>query len=600
MRFVVFQDLNGFPINKSKMIPQQFIEEVQQKADIVDIISSYIPLKRAGRNFKAPCPFHNEKTPSFFVSPQKQIFHCFGCGEGGGALQFLMLYDKLTFVEAVESLAKRLGIKTPYTKTSPKEKIKSLLFEVTYQASQFFYNNLISQKQAKPAYDYLNERGITREIIDTFKLGFAFGNNTLLGYMRKKGFTLEVLEKASLITAKYNGGYMDLFRDRIMFPVYDVRHRVVGFGARTLKDYSGVPKYINSVENPLYSKRDHLFGLNFSKDEIIKSNSVIVTEGYLDMISPYCLGIKNIVASLGTALTLEQIRLIKRYTNNIILVFDSDKAGQNATLRALDIILENGLNAKIIQMPSGFDLDLTARKKGSEFIQKFLDESVDFFDYKIGILKSTHDIHSIEGKVNIANDILCTVSKLTSEIRKYEYVKRLSGILSVREELLIAELRKFNKKSVVFREKILFQAGSSVPMVEKLIIKFIFTSSRALEIINKRLQKDDFIHPLVQRTFALILEKSASDSDFSYHKFLSLTEDKEVNGFVSQVLMDDYGNLDKNVLKDCIIKLRKNRNKLLKDKVKLQIQEAEKKKDTGKVKELMMRFNKINSEVRNG
>ncbi|UCD15320.1 MAG: DNA primase, partial [Candidatus Omnitrophota bacterium] len=320
------------------MIPQKFIDEVQTRTDIGEVISSYIPLKRAGRNFKALCPFHGEKTPSFMISPQKQIFHCFGCGQGGTVIQFIMQYEKASFVEAIEILARRLGLEIPYQR-GEKQKLKTILYDAVEQAAQVFNKNLLS-RTAAPVMSYLNKRGISKEVIEQFRIGYAAGRNALADNLRKKGFSLEVLEKSSLVIAR-ESGFRDLFADRIMFPVCDSRARVVGFGARLWRQSSSAPKYINSLENPLYSKRQHLFGLNFAKDHILKEDCVIVVEGYLDMIIPFMAGIKNIVASLGTALTSEQIRLIRRYTTNIVLVFDSDKAGQAASLRALDLLLEN-------------------------------------------------------------------------------------------------------------------------------------------------------------------------------------------------------------------------------------------------------------------
>jgi len=582
------------------MIPQEFIEEVQQKTDIVDLISSYIPLKRAGRNFKAQCPFHNEKTPSFFVNPQKQIFHCFGCGEGGGALQFLMLYDKLSFPEAVEVLAKRLGMQIPYQKVSAKDKIKTRLYDVVQEASQFFHKSLLSMEEALLARNYLDKRGITKGIIANFNIGYAPGNNMLIGYMRKRGVTLDILEKASLVVSKTQGGYRDLFRGRIMFPIYDIRHRVVGFGARRIKDKEGVPKYINSFENPLYSKREHLFGLNFSKDEIIKKDSAIVTEGYMDMIVPFTAGIKNIVASLGTALTPEQIRLIKRYTSNIILIFDSDKAGEGATLRAVDLLIENGLNIKIVHMPKGFDLDLATREKGTRFVKALLDKQTDFFDYKIEILRSLYDPDSIEGKVKIAEHMLSTISRLNSEIEKYEYIKKLSAVLRIKETVFIAELRKADKGFEKNRGAPQVNRPNIIlPMAEKMLLRAVFSSDKVLAALEKRISAEDFSHPLARKTFSLVSQHKVKNGSVS-RSFVSSILDKEVAGFVSQIMMEDMGKIDKNILKDCILRLRSNRIKTIKEKLRNEIRQAEDRKDSGRVKSLMNEFQKINSEAKNG
>jgi DNA primase len=250
-----------------------------------------------------------------------------------------MLHEKMTFVEAVELLAKRLGIEIPH-QSSDKDRFKNVLYNCLDEASLFYHKALLEDASTKPIMAYLNKRGVNLETIKKFRIGYSLGRNSLVEYMRKKNFTLEILEKSSLAISQ-GEGYRDLFRERVMFPIFDIRSRVIGFGARTWRDGDTAPKYINSIENQIYSKRDHLYGFNFSKDDIAKTDCAIVVEGYLDMIMPHVSGVKNIVASLGTALTAEQIRLIKRYTNNVTLVYDSDKAGQLATLRALDLLLEN-------------------------------------------------------------------------------------------------------------------------------------------------------------------------------------------------------------------------------------------------------------------
>jgi DNA primase len=581
------------------MIPQSFIDEIQTRTDIVELISNYIPLKRSGRNFKALCPFHSEKTPSFFVSPQKQIFHCFGCGEGGGPIQFLMLYERVNFVDAIEILAKRLGLEIPYQKRENRG-IKNILYEITNEASLFFHKTLLEDKSLQPVVSYLNKRGLSKDVIRKFRIGFARGDKTLLDYLRKRGFTLEIMEKASLIISQREG-WRELFRERVMFPIFDVRSRVVGFGGRIWKEREGVPKYINSLENPLYSKREHLYGLNFSKDEILKQDEVIVVEGYMDMLIPFINGVKNIVASLGTALTLEQIRLIKRYTYNIVLVFDSDKAGQLATLRALDLLLENDLKVRIVKLPSGYDPDLLVREKGIEVFVYLINKKEDFLTYKIGILKNIYDIDSIEGKTKISKEMLSTIDKLKSEVEKYEYIKKLSWILKIKEEILLAEYKKlFSKRDFSFpknNSKIIEE--KLFPITEKIILKFMLTNTKALSVVKKNLKEDDFTSPLIKKAVSFIL-RNFSKEKFSLQSLLGRIDDKQISSFISSILMDDSIPLNKDSFKDSIIKLRKKRIKSLRERLKEEIKRAELEGDKEKCKELINKFYKINSEVRNG
>ncbi|MCM8824432.1 MAG: toprim domain-containing protein, partial [Candidatus Omnitrophica bacterium] len=392
--------------------------------------------------------------------------------------------------------------------------------------------------------------------------------------------------------------YIDLFRDRVIFPIFDIRNRVIGFGARLIKDKEGLPKYINSLENPIYSKREHMFGLNFSKDYIMEKNSAIVTEGYLDMITPYSVGIRNIVASLGTALTLEQIRLIKRYTTNVSVVFDADKAGEMATLRALDILLENDLKVKVIRLPEGYDMDLLVRNKGYEFVVSLVENAMDFFDYKISIMKNLYDQESIEGKSKIAEEMLRTINKLSSEIERYEYIKKLSAILKIREEILIAESRK--TKNSKFSYEIAKKVNESIPLTEKLLIKFILTNPKSFEMFRKQLTEDDFLYPISKKIFSLVASRFLQDSNLNFQKILSFIEDKEMSSFISQIIIENTPDIDGDILKNCIVRLKNNRIKMIKERLKKQIKEAERINDIRKVKELMLEFKRINSEVRNG
>ncbi|MDD4183173.1 MAG: DNA primase [Candidatus Omnitrophica bacterium] len=581
------------------MIPQSFIDDIQTRTDIVEVISSYIPLKRAGRNFKANCPFHGEKTPSFMISPQKQIFHCFGCGEGGGVIQFLMMHEKMTFVEAVELLAKRLGIEIPH-QSLEKDRFKNILYNCLDEASLFYHKALLEESCAKPIIAYLNKRGITLETIKKFRIGYSLGRNSLIDYMRKKNFTLEILEKSSLAISQ-GEAYRDLFRERVMFPIFDIRSRVIGFGARTWREGDTAPKYINSIENQVYSKRDHLFGFNFSKDDIAKADCAIVVEGYLDMIMPHVSGIKNIVASLGTALTVEQIRLIRRYTNNVTLVYDSDKAGQMATLRALDLLLENDLKVRVVSLPQGFDPDSLVRAKPKEESMRVFSDKKDFFDYKVSILSKMYDMESIEGKTKIAQEMFSTLNKLNSEIEKYEYIKKLSFVLRIKEEILIAEFKKIfpDKKEAKTQQTANLQPKETFSIAEKIILKFMFSNKKAFPLIRKNLREEDFSYPLARKTVSYFLKNYNDSTDMTCNKILGAIEDKEVSGFISKILLEEDVPLEGEIFKSCILKLRQRRARLSMDKLKLDIKEAEVKGEKDRLKVLINKFDKITSEVKN-
>ena len=505
-------------------------------------------------------------------------------------------------------LAKRLGLAIPYQK-SKNTKAKNFLYEATDKAASFFNNILKDNKECQGIRTYLEKRGIGPETIKKFHLGFAPGNNSLIQYMRKSGFTLEILEKASLVIPS-RGTFRDLFIDRITFPISDVRSRIVGFGARIWKEIPNSPKYINSLENVLYSKREHLYGLNISKEDIIKEDTVIVVEGYLDMIIPFMRGIKNIVASLGTALTSEQIRLIKRYASSVVLVYDSDEAGRIATTRSIDLLLENDLKAEVVRLPEGYDPDSLVCKRGKDSFLQLLGEKLDFFDYKLERLKEVYDVDSIEGKTKIAKDMLSTLDKLNSEVQKYEYIKKLAGSLKVKEEIMIAEFRNsFSKKSnsprradsaTVYRNQGLNLDKEPISITEKVLLKFMLTNPKAFSVARKNLKGEYFYSHLARKTVSFLFSKYSGEGSGSIQKLLGAIEDKEISGFISRILMDDDVPLDKNIFKESLVKLRKKAVVETKKRLKGRIKEAEASGDKQKVRELMKEYSRINSEVRNG
>ena len=296
------------------LIPDELINQIQDRTDIAEVISGYIPLKRAGRNFRALCPFHHEKTPSFMVSADRQIYHCFGCGEGGNVFKFLMRYERMEFQEAVRHLAKKAGVELPEINSQVNAAQKNLTSQICNAnelATEFYHQNLMKGPQAQGARAYLIKRGLKEPAVVKFKLGFAAeGWDGLINYLRTRNISLGIMEKAGLIIPKSGGGYYDRFRSRIIFPILDIRNRVLAFGGRVMDE--AMPKYMNSPESPVYIKGDNLYGLNFTKDEIRQKDQVIITEGYLDFITPFEAGAANITASLGTALTENQIRQIGR------------------------------------------------------------------------------------------------------------------------------------------------------------------------------------------------------------------------------------------------------------------------------------------------
>ncbi|MBD3245749.1 MAG: DNA primase [Candidatus Omnitrophica bacterium] len=575
------------------MIPQEFIDEVQNRTDIVEVVSQYIPLKRAGRNYKAVCPFHNEKTPSFFVNPQKQIFHCFGCGEGGGAVQFLMQYEKVGFVEAMEILAQRLGMTVP-TEKGVKHARKAVLYDIMYEAARFYHEQLTQHQDVRR---YLRHRGVGERTIETFQLGYAPGEAVLTASLRKKGFSLEMIEKVSLCQFA-RGRYRDMFRDRVMFPVRDARGRVVGFGGRLWRKDSFGPKYINSVENVLYQKRVHLFGLHVAKEHITAQDSVIVSEGYLDMISPFMRGIKNIVASLGTALTHEQVRLLKRYASEFILLFDSDSAGKNAAMRAIDVLLEHELQISIVVLPPGADPDSLVRQEGREGFSRLLEGKRGFFPYKMECLKEQWDMQSVHGKSRIVHEMLASLHRIPSEVEKHEYMKKLAAEAMVREEVIFAEYaQKYGRGRQAAASK---PDSQDIPfsLTEKILLKCVCMNPQAGEMLCRNVRSDDFSYPLARRAVEKLCEqKSVRGAPFS--DLLSKMGEREISGFLSGIVCDDTIPYNKELFRESMEKLRQKRIKKMKAEMKAKIQDAERRGDHEMVRTLMNNYGKI-SGVSNG
>ncbi|OGX52069.1 MAG: DNA primase, partial [Omnitrophica WOR_2 bacterium RIFOXYB2_FULL_45_11] len=429
------------------LIPESTLEEILSRVDIVELISGYIPLKRVGRSYKALCPFHHEKTPSFIVNPDKQIFHCFGCSAGGNAFGFLMQHERLEFPEAIEALAKRTGV-IIHEASAAERKTQNLseqLYKIN-EAAAHFYSDQLHAPEGEPALKYLLKRGLTKETIQRFKIGYAQDKwDGLLNYLRGKGFGLGLIEKSGLIIAKDNGGYYDRFRKRILIPIHDTKGRTVAFGARVLDN--SLPKYINSPETPVYSKSKVLFGLDLNNEEIRLKDLAVIVEGYFDLIFPYQAGVKNITASCGTALTQEQIRLLKRYSRNVVLVYDSDNAGQMATLRSIDTLIEEGLNVMAARLPEGYDPDSFARRFGPEGFQKLITEAKDIFDYKLEFLKSKYAPLTIPNKSRAASEMLSLISKFNNTVAKSAYIKKLAEELSLDENSLLLELKKTDNQN---------------------------------------------------------------------------------------------------------------------------------------------------------
>lgn len=429
-------------------IPSETIEQIAGANDIVEVIGSYFPLKRAGANFKALCPFHQEKTPSFIVSPSRQTFHCFGCGAGGSVFRFVMDYEHTDFPSAVRNLAARVGITVVEERGAADEdrqpETRRALLKLHGEAAQWFHENLIKRELGEPARKYLKQRGITAEIAKRWQVGFAPNEWDAFGsWARARGYEARDLITSGLVktkdesdapnalrTAHATRSY-DRFRGRIMFPICNDVREVIAFSGRLLKDEEGVAKYLNSPETPLFRKGSVLFGLHKSKRALIEANCAIVCEGQIDLISLFEAGITNVVAPQGTAFTENQARILKRFVDEVILCFDSDAAGAKAAERSLDALLQNDLIVRVVELPVGEDPDSLVRREGKEGFENRVASAQDFFDYWIEREMRAADVSSLGAKLQLVRRLAETVSRVHDPLMRGEIVNKASARLGV-------------------------------------------------------------------------------------------------------------------------------------------------------------------------
>ena len=417
-----------------------FIEQVRNGISIVDLVGGYVRLQKKGKDYGALCPFHSEKTPSFTVSEAKQIFYCFGCQAGGDIFKFIMLMENLTFPEAIHQLAESQGIPLPQsTKRSEAESVRrQRLLKILEVATHFFSRRLEGNKDALA---YLKDRQISQETIDQFSIGYAPAGQNLLQELTGQGFDVKEVLACGLIKEGKSGGYYDNFRNRIMFPIHNLSGKTIAFGGRILGD--GIPKYLNSPETSLYSKSQNLYPLDLTRNEIRKRDFAIIVEGYFDCIIPFHFGIRNVVASLGTSLTESQVKVLGRYTRNVITNYDPDSAGTTATLRSIDLFLEQGFRVNVLQLPTGEDPDVFLRKQGIEAYREKLKASQSYLDFVLSqVMSQQRDSFSPKGKQEVVSQILPYLVKIPNPIERAEYVTRIASRLQLDESLLRLEMRK--------------------------------------------------------------------------------------------------------------------------------------------------------------
>jgi len=490
-------------------IPEHQIEEIRTNTDIVDLISGFVQLRKRGKNFIGLCPFHNEKTPSFTVSPEKQIYHCFGCHAGGNAYRFLMEYKNISFVESVQELAENLGIKIEENAPQNVEEKSEFeeLYEINVIAAKYFSNNLLKSDGGEIARKYFKDRKIKPQTNIVFGLGYALPEwDLLLNHLKLNKVNLQKAKDIGLIDLKDNGDYYDKYRGRTMFPIFSPNGRVIGFGGRVMNNEEKTAKYINSPESKIYSKRKTLYGLYHSKDEIRRLDKAILVEGYMDVISLFQGGVKNVVASSGTALTEEQVLLLSRFTKNIVVNFDSDSAGQKAATRSIEVLLKNGFDVKLITLPNGEDPDSYINKFGKEEFEKQVENAKEFLEFQSEQFYKAGVFNDSKKSAAAIRELVRYVALIDDELKRNLLVKSISKKFNLREMLLEKELDSILEIIEKKEAKSEFQTerknAATIPLLqnqnesnasfqfEKELIKLMLEGNN--EIIENIL---DYIHP---------------------------------------------------------------------------------------------------------
>ena len=550
-------------------ISEDILAHVKDATSIVDVISEYVVLKKTGKNFMGLCPFHADKKPSFTVSEEKQIFHCFGCGQGGNVFTFLMQYNNLSFPEAVRFLAQKSGIVIPTRKMSPTKKKefeeRERLLKINKDAADYFRGMLCHPSSGKRARDYLDKRQMIPEVTERFMLGYAPQSWTgLTQFFSRRGVPLDDVQKAGLVVAK-DGRHYDRFRDRVIFPIIDIHQRVLGCGGRSLDD--SLPKYLNSPDTPVYHKRRTLYGLHLAKDACRQRGSAFVVEGYFDLLALHCHGIQNVVATLGTALTRQQVRIMKGYARQMILVFDSDEAGIKATERSLPLFLEEKVEARILILPEGKDPDAYIFTVGADGFLKAAKKALGFMPYLTASAIKKHGL-SLEGRVRIIETLKGPLGSLLDGVSRSVYIRDLAERLDIDESAILEQVRVSatkDKKEVSSLEP---RRGSKL---EEALVAIMLQCPELVSSFNLQEIIEGFETVQLKKIGRMILQKSNSSRHVRGADLVTQTDDAQIRNLISSLLVEEV-QADRDschkIVRQYQVHLRKRQIKLLSKKIK--------------------------------
>lgn len=535
-------------------IGEQKIEEIRAANDIVDVIGEHISLKQRGKNFIGLCPFHAEKTPSFNVNKEMQIYHCFGCHKGGNVFKFLMEYKNISFIEALKELAEKANISLSFDSRESEKSEFDIYYGINEIASAFFINNLHNSDNGKVARDYLIKRNIKLQTQRVFSLGYSLDEwHSLLNYLKEKGIEISPVEKLGLIRKSESGNYYDAFRGRIIFPIFSHNGKVIAFGGRILKESNDFKegKYINSSESPVYIKRRALYGLFQNKDEIRRLNKCLLVEGYLDLISLHQAGIRYAVAPCGTAFTEEQASVLSRYSKNITVLFDADEAGKRAALRSIEILAKKDFNIKIASLPEGEDPDSFVQKKGKEEFENLLKRGADFIEYQTEDYKSAGKLDDPVSASEAVREIVKSISFVPDPLKRASYINLISEKFKIRSSLLELELEKLFKapaeqiSNQIYIEK-KKSGGENKPLEKKTsnnpyeihIVKLLFYGDEdLLSYIFDRISLEDFADEECSYLAELVYDSFVNETSTAPSMLLEKIELDDLKNKIEQVLI---------------------------------------------------------------
>lgn len=608
-------------------ISESKIDEIRNSADIVDIISGYVQLKKKGKNFIGLCPFHPEKTPSFTVSEEKQIYKCFGCGAGGNVFNFLMDFKSISFIEAVQEVAEQLGITIQYEKDFYAEGQSELeeLYEINVLAARFFSDYLLKSSEGEIARQYFKKRNIKPQTQKIFDLGFApEGWDNFLHFANENKIDLQKTKRLGLIDINERGEYYDKFRGRIIFPIFSPNGRIIAFGGRILENRENTAKYLNSPESAIYLKRRSLYGLYHSKEEIRRLDKAILVEGYMDLISLYQNGIKNVVASSGTSLTEDQVQLLSRFTKNIIVLFDADAAGQKASLRSIEILLKQDFEVKVVSLPQGEDPDSFIHKAGKDKFDELIASAKNFLEYQAAQYEQAGMFEDPAEQTKAIRELVKSLALVNDELKRILYVKSIAKKFNLREKLIENELNELFQsqkqkptiaKTIVPRQN--FSNGSaSLKMPQKYspyekelvrlmycgneeIVRFIFDNLDYSEFENH-----DF------RKLASIVEENLVVSKISPAALIEKIEEEELKNFIFNLLLEDEqiskkwdefsfnGKIEKDTIAYAESVLRRYKIFQINEKIKLNSQLIEEAKEENEKMELLKKNKELIAEIK--